>query len=126
MKHVDDLLELPGLDLLLIDHLPQTIHKFGFLLQPIIFKLPPLEPLLSGLNALDNLEDLGGVEDGDAGLDIDDVFVLEVRELLIEFIDENEVAVVVDFLGGRHQPDLLLFLLLQQGLVLLLPFRLLV
>jgi hypothetical protein len=40
------------------------------------------------------------VKDRNAGLDIDDIFVLEMRKLLIEFIDENEVAVVVDFLGS--------------------------
>ncbi len=66
------------------------------------------------------------MEDGDAGLDVDECVVLEGGELFGEFVGEYEVAVLVDLFGGGEVADVFLLLLRQQLLVLLLPLRLLV
>lgn len=78
IQHINDLFELPDLNLLFIHHLPKTINEPRLFLEPTVLKLSVFQFLLGGLDALNGLEDLGCVEERDAGLDIEHLVVSEL------------------------------------------------
>lgn len=126
VEHINNLLQLPSLDFLLIDHLPETIHESCLFLQPAVLKLSLLQFLLGGLDAFDRLQDVSGMQERNAGLYVQHFIVGKGHELFPDLIDQDAVAVRVDLFGGRHLLDVLHVFLLEGSLLLALPLGLLV
>lgn len=126
IEHINNLLQLPSLDFLLVDHLPETIHESSLFLQPAVLKLSLLQLLLGGLDAFDCLQDVSGMQKRNAGLYVQHLIVRKGHELFRDLIDQDAVAVRVDLFGGRHLLDVLHVFLLEGSLLLALPLGLLV
>ena len=77
MQQNDDLFELLARYFLLNNHAPQIKQKLGFIHQPTLFDLGVFELLFGAFHRLEDQQDARGLEDGDAGLNIDEFLIRE-------------------------------------------------